>query len=139
MRVPSVASTRESSHVNGGTDRRRHSRAGVVINITYLLEGASEESVGASDDVGGGGLRLATREPLAIGTVLLLRFLMPSSKREIIARGRIVMSFYEAASKRYKHGIAFTQIEPNGTEAIVSFVESELQRHAFALQKPSKD
>ena len=113
--------------VNGGIDRRRHVRVGVATAVTYLLEGAACERAGKSSDIGGGGMRLATNEDLPIGTLLLLRFLLPKSSRELTARGRIVMSFYEAESRQYKHGIAFTQIEPDRSEEIARYVTSEVQ------------
>ena len=112
--------------MNGGTERRRHPRAGVSTAVTYLIDGAVFERAGNASDIGGGGMRLGTSEDLAIGTVLLLRFLLPNGRREFLARGRIVMSFYESESKRYQHGIAFTQIDPDGRDDIVRYVASEL-------------
>ncbi len=125
--------------MNGGTDRRRHARAGVATSVTYLVEGATSQRIGASSDIGGGGMRLATSEAISMGTLLLLRFLMPTSPREITARGRIVMSFFEAESTQYKHGIAFTQIEPIGKDEIVRYVTSELQLRALDFKAPTNE
>ncbi len=125
--------------MNGGGDRRRHVRVGVATSVTYLVEGAASQHVGGSNDIGGGGMRLATSEPISMGTLLLVRFLMPTSAREITARGRIVMSFFEAQSGQYKHGIAFTQIEPTGRDEIVRYVTSELQLRALDFKRPAND
>jgi c-di-GMP-binding flagellar brake protein YcgR len=85
---------------------------------------------GASSDLGGGGIRLATDEDLPLGEFLLLRFRLPSAERELIARGRIVLSFYNSENKQFFHGIAFTQIDPRDQDEIVRFVAGEVQRLA---------
>jgi len=45
-----------------------------------------------------------------------------------MAKGRIVLSFYNAEDKRFLHGIAFTQIDPRDQEEIVRYVAAEVQR-----------
>jgi c-di-GMP-binding flagellar brake protein YcgR len=107
---------------------RRYLRAPVSMGISYALEGEAATVDAHSSDLGGGGLRLATHEDLALGTVLLLRFTLPGAHRETVARGRIVLSFYNADSAQFFHGIAFTQIDPRDQEAIVQFVAFEIAR-----------
>ena len=85
---------------------------------------------GHSSDLGGGGVRLATDEDLPLGSVLVLRFTIPSVAREIMAKGRIVLSFYNAEDNRFFHGIAFTSIDPRDQEEIVKYVSGEVQRLA---------
>jgi c-di-GMP-binding flagellar brake protein YcgR len=46
----------------------------------------------------------------------------------MVAKGRIVLSFYNAEDKRFLHGIAFTQIDPRDQEEIIRYVASEVQR-----------
>ena len=60
---------------------------------------------------------------LPLGTVLLLRFRLPNVDREMVMRGRIVLSFYKADVKRFFHGIAFTQIDPADQAHIIEYVE----------------
>lgn len=74
-------------------------------------------------DLGGGGVRLATDEDLPLGTVLLLRYRIPNVDREMVMRGRIVLSFFKANEQRFYHGIAFTQIDPGDQDEIVRYVE----------------
>ena len=83
----------------------------------------SDAKTSEAIDLGGGGVRLATDEDLPLGTVLLLRFRIPTSDREMVMRGRIVLSFYKANEQRFFHGIAFTQIDPADQAAIVRYVE----------------
>ena len=59
-----------------------------------------------------------------------MRFPLPEGSREVVARGRIVLSFYNAESKQYFHGIAFTHIDPRDQESIIQYVASEVQRLA---------
>lgn len=115
--------------VRGGAnvERRRFARVAVAADIGYTREDA-DPMTGFLSDLGGGGIRLATEEDLPLGSVLLLRFRTPSLEREVVARGRIVLSFFEAKQRRYLHGVAFTQIDPRDQEAIVAFVATEIKR-----------
>ena len=113
------------------TYRRRYVRVQVSFPVTYVCDGTDEPKEGRSSDLGGGGIRLATDEDLPLGTVLLLRFRLGSVEREMVARGRIVLSFYNAEAKRFFHGIAFTQIDPRDQEEIIRFVAAEVQRLAL--------
>lgn len=108
---------------------RRYLRAPVSMRVAYTLDGEAAANHSHSSDLGGGGLRLATQEDLALGTVLLLRFTLPGAARETVARGRIVLSFYNADSAQFHHGIAFTQIDPRDQETIIQFVAAEIDRN----------
>jgi c-di-GMP-binding flagellar brake protein YcgR len=94
--------------------------------VEYSCDGDDTVKAGHAVDLGGGGMRLATADDLAQGTFLFLRFRLPDGGREILARARIVLSFFNAESKQYYHGIAFTQIDPNDQVAIVRFIEATL-------------
>jgi c-di-GMP-binding flagellar brake protein YcgR len=104
-------------------------RAEVQLPVEYRREdSAGEASSGAMKaakaiDLGGGGVRLATDEDLPLGTVLLLRYRIPNVDREMVMRGRIVLSFFKANEQRFYHGIAFTQIDPGDQDEIVRYVE----------------
>lgn len=60
----------------------------------------------------------------------MLRFPLATSEREVVVRGRIVLSFYNAEDKQFMHGIAFTSIDPRDQEAIIRYVATEVQRQA---------
>ena len=111
--------------------RRRYVRVAVAATITYARDGEGETKSAQSSDLGGGGIRVATDEDLPLGAVLLLRFKVPGVSRELVARGRIVLSFYNAEDKRFFHGVAFTQIDPKDQEEIVRYVAAEVQRLAL--------
>jgi c-di-GMP-binding flagellar brake protein YcgR len=112
--------------------RRRYVRVAVSVPVTYARDGESDTSTGQSSDLGGGGIRLATDEDLPLGSVLLLRFGLPKVEREIVVRGRIVLSFYNAEDGRFFHGVVFTHIDPRDQEEIVRYVAGEVQRRAAA-------
>ncbi len=118
------------SDVHGKLDRRRYVRIAVAIPVSYT--GSEQEpKSGHVSDLGGGGVRLASDEDLSLGSVLLLRFALPDVGRELVARGRIVLSFYNAEDKRFFHGIAFTQIDPRDQEEIIRYISGEVQRLAL--------
>jgi c-di-GMP-binding flagellar brake protein YcgR len=111
--------------------RRRYVRVDVDLPVSYSRESSETSKQGSSSDLGGGGIRLATDEDLPLGDVLLLRFRLPTVERELIARGRIVLSFYNSENKLYFHGIAFTRIDPRDQDEIIRYVAGEVQRLAF--------
>jgi c-di-GMP-binding flagellar brake protein YcgR len=111
--------------------RRRYVRVPVSVAVPYEREGVEGPKQGRSSDLGGGGIRLGTDEDLPLGSVLLLRFKLPGGEREMLARGRIVLSFYNAEDRRFFHGIAFTQIDPRDQEEIVRFTAGEIERLAL--------
>jgi c-di-GMP-binding flagellar brake protein YcgR len=110
--------------------RRRYVRVPVSVPVPYEREGAEGIRHGRSSDLGGGGIRLGTDEDIPLGSVLLLRFKLPGGEREMLARGRIVLSFYNAEESRFFHGIAFTQIDPRDQEEIVRYTAAEIERLA---------
>ncbi len=118
--------------------RRRYVRVSVAAEITYTRDGDETPRAGSSSDLGGGGVRLATDEDLPLGSILMLRFPLPGVDRDVIVRGRIVLSFYNAEDKRFMHGIAFTSIDPRDQEEIVRYVATEVQRQALA-DEPIED
>lgn len=122
---------KDKGAVKNDVYRRRYVRVGVATAVTYSIEGQDGTRVGGSNDLGGGGIRLATDEDIPFGAVLLLRFPLPGNGREIMARGRIVLSFYNAELKQYNHGIAFTQIDPKDQEELVRRIAEEVQRIAL--------
>ncbi len=111
--------------------RRRYVRVGLDAPVSYEREGVEGPKEGRSSDLGGGGIRLSTSEDLPLGSVLLLRFRLPDVDRDILARGRIVLSFYNAEEQRFFHGIAFTQIDPRDQDEIVRYATTEVQRMAL--------
>jgi len=113
---------------NAEVYRRKYARVAVETAVKYVRDGETNMKVGSSSDLGGGGIRLATDEDLPLGAVLVLHFPVPGVEREMMAKGRIVLSFYNAEDKRFLHGIAFTQIDPRDQEAIVSYVADEIER-----------
>ncbi|MBD5633948.1 MAG: PilZ domain-containing protein [Candidatus Eremiobacteraeota bacterium] len=108
--------------------RRRYVRVAVEMTVKYARDGESENKIGFSSDLGAGGIRLATEEDLPLGAVLMLHFPLPHVEREMVVRGRIVLSFYNAEDKRFLHGIVFTQIDPRDQEEIGRYVSSEIHR-----------
>ncbi len=120
----------------GEVYRRRYVRVAVAMPVSYTREGEEPSKNGHMSDLGGGGIRLATDEDLPLGTVMLLRFTLPNLERELVARGRIVLSFYNAEDKRFFHGIAFTQIDPRDQEEIIGYVAAEVQRIAVEGEPP---
>jgi c-di-GMP-binding flagellar brake protein YcgR len=121
-----------------GTYRRRYVRVPVGLDVNYVRDGFDEAKAGRLSDLGGGGVRLASDEDLALGAVLLLRFELPTASRELVARGRIVLSFYDAEAQQFFHGIAFTQIDPRDQEVIVTYVNDEVQRIASIEEKAAE-
>ena len=107
--------------------QRRFVRAPVDFPVTVIVPGHELILSGRAIDLSGGGLRVATPSDLPSGQSVVMRFLLPTSTREILVRGRIVLSFYDATTRKYAHGVAFTQYAQPDQETIVQYV---LQRQS---------
>jgi hypothetical protein len=101
-------------------------RVSVNFPVSVILSGEELVLPGEALDLGAGGIRVAIATDLPRGQNLVLRFSLPNDAREFVVRGRVVLSFYDAASGRYAHGIAFTQYTSQDRDTLDSFVRGKL-------------
>ena len=99
-------------------------RVNAEFPTTVILPGHELVLAGTALDVSRGGMRVATPTDLPPGQTIVLRFTLPKQDRELLVRGRIVLSFFDATARQYAHGVAFTQYAPHDQEAIERFIES---------------
>ncbi len=83
---------------------------------------------GSAVDLSGGGVRVITKNDLNSGQNVTLRFALPESGNEMMVRGRVVLSFFDAAKQQFAHGIAFTQIASADQSALVEYIHEMQQR-----------
>jgi hypothetical protein len=93
-----------------------------------IVPGAELVLTGESLDLSRGGMRVATSTDLPAGQPIMLRFMLPNSMAELLVRGKIVLSFYDASTKSFSHGIAFTQYTTHDHDVISSFVTAQETR-----------
>ena len=111
--------------MNSGSDQapeRKHLRVNAEFPATVILPGHELILSGKAVDLSGGGMRVATTTDLPSGQTIVLRFTLPGQERELLVRGRIVLSFYDASTRQYAHGVAFTQYGPNDQDAIAQYI-----------------
>lgn len=102
--------------------QRRFFRANVDLAVTVIVPGHELILSGVARDVSRGGMRVTTSTDLPAGQAVVIRFLLPESERELLMRGKVVLSFYDASTKQYAHGIAFTQYTPHDLDAVARWV-----------------
>lgn len=102
---------------------RKHLRVNADFPATVILPGHELVLAGTALDLSGGGMRVATATDLPPGQAIVLRFTLPGQDRELLVRGRIVLSFFDAGWRHYAHGIAFTQYSTQDQAAIERFIE----------------
>jgi c-di-GMP-binding flagellar brake protein YcgR len=105
-----------------GAHQRRFFRAEISIPVTLIVPGQELVLSGSSLDLSRGGMRISTTVDLPTGQSIVLRFRLPEEERDMLLRGRIILSFYDAAEKTFMHGIAFTQYTPHDFEHIGAYV-----------------
>ena len=108
---------------------RRFFRAIVDFPVTIIVPGHELVLTGAAVDLSRGGMRITTTTDLPAGQPIVLRFTLPSSDREMLVRAKIALTFYDNSTKRYAHGVAFTQYTSSDHEKIAAYV---------AAQQPAK-
>ena len=112
-----------------GPQQRRFFRAAVDFPVAVTVSGNGEPIEGSAVDLSGGGMRVITKSDLSAGQNITLRFSLPEGEREMMVRGRVVLSFFDASRQQYAHGVAFTQIAAPDQSEIVEFIH-ELQQRA---------
>lgn len=111
--------------MNTGSEQapeRKFLRVNADFPATVILPGHELILSGKAVDLSRGGMRVVTATDLPSGQTIVLRFALPGQPRELIVRGRIVLSFYDATSKQFAHGVAFTQYAPQDQEAIEHYI-----------------
>ena len=112
-----------------GPQQRRFFRAAVDFPVAVAVSGSDTVLDGTAVDLSGGGMRAITKTDLSAGQNITLRFTLPAGSREMMVRGRVVLSFFDASRQQFAHGIAFTQIAAPDQSEIVEYIH-ELQQRA---------
>lgn len=107
---------------------RRFFRANVNFPVTIIVPGHELILTGTAFDLSRGGMRVSTSTDLPAGQPIVLRFILSDGERELLVRGKIVLSFYDASTKTYAHGIAFTQYTTQDHDQIAGFVTNAESR-----------
>ena len=113
---------------SGSPQQRRFFRAAVDFPVTVIVPGGELVMYGDAVDLSGGGVRVTTKNDLSSGQNVTLRFSLPEDEREMMIRGRVVLSFFDAGKQQFAHGVAFTQIAAADQSAIVDFIHELQQR-----------
>jgi c-di-GMP-binding flagellar brake protein YcgR len=113
---------------NETPSRRRTRRTATDFPVTVIIPGGELILPAAALDLSAGGIRVATASDLPTGQKIAMRFTLPRDDREVLALGRIVLSYFEAQQKRYLHGVAFTQISHDDQARIAAFVDASPEK-----------
>ncbi len=106
--------------------RRRFERAPVNMAVSYSIVGDGRSQNVSAIDLSGSGVRISSVERLGPGTQIELQSRLPKTKRVILCRGQVIMSFFDDKTNQYSHGVAFTYVSQSDQEAIVAFVQDTL-------------
>ncbi len=120
-RAQRTSNIRVSTQENRSHERR-YFRTAVDFPVTIIVPGHELVLNGKAIDLSRGGMRVATGADLPAGQPIVLRFSLETDARELLVRAKIVLTFYDASSKSYAHGIAFTQYSSQDHDAIASFI-----------------
>lgn len=112
-----------------GPQQRRFFRAAVDFPVAVTAAGNDAVIEGSAADLSGGGMRVFTKSDLSAGQNITMRFALPETGRDMMVRGRVVLSFFDAGRQQFAHGIAFTQIAAPDQSEIVEYIH-ELQQRA---------
>ncbi len=113
-------SVRTGKETNAFAAQRRFARATVDLEAGFTALNSPGERPARIGDLSAGGLRLMTDQDLPAGSIIAVRFSL--GEREVRVQGRVVLSYFEAKTNRFGHGIAFTAIAPGAQAAIAAFV-----------------
>jgi len=116
--------------MTGDLHRRQYVRVSVSLPVEFTLEGEATPHDGSVFDLGAGGMRLVASYDLPPRANINLKFRLPAAERNIAARGRVVLSFFQRNEQKFHHGVAFTSLDPKDRLVISEFVDrQEAQRN----------
>ncbi|HXW75996.1 MAG TPA: PilZ domain-containing protein [Candidatus Eremiobacteraceae bacterium] len=111
--------------MNGDLRRRQYVCVEVSLPVEFSLEGEAASHDGSVFDLGAGGMRLVASYDLPPRANVNLKFRLPAAERMVVARGHVVLSFFQRNEQKFHHGIAFTSIDPKDRTVIAEFVEHQ--------------
>lgn len=100
---------------------RRHLRATVVVTIDR--GSTRKQFLGKAQNISESGIYLETSQPLEVGNVFDLSFLLPKLEERISGRGEVVRVEQKESSGDYGAGIRFVDLPDTSVRNIRRFVE----------------
>lgn len=109
----------ESDQIPG----RRDERVDVEFPVSVIVPGYELVIQADAIDLSRGGMRVACATDLPAGQAVVLRFALAEGADDLLLRGRIVLTFYDAILQQYALGVAFTQYAPKDLAALETFID----------------
>lgn len=103
-------------------ERRQFDHVRVSLPVSYSIFGEDELQRVRAVDLSNGGMRFLDSAELFRDSQISLRFYLPESDHEIVARGRIVMSFFDSSQQQYSHSVTFTRIAAADLQTIGQYI-----------------
>jgi uncharacterized protein (TIGR02266 family) len=100
---------------------RRHLRATVVVTVDRGT--TRKQFIGKAQNISESGIYLETSQPLEVGNVFQLSFLLPKLEERVSGRGEVVRVEQKDTSGEYGAGIRFVEIPEVSISHIRKFVE----------------
>jgi uncharacterized protein (TIGR02266 family) len=101
-----------------GVEKRAYPRVPLVAKVDVESEGYGFLAV--AQDISAGGMRVATANPLPVGALLEITFVVPDTERKIRARA-VVRHVVEGSAM----GVQFQNLSPEDAATIRAFVEKQ--------------
>lgn len=116
----------ETEGSSSGADRRRFERAEVVVQIEYsTVDDLFSEF---TRDINEGGLFIETEDPLALGTIVDLQFLLPGSSDPIKAAAEIVRLSDGSGGEPVGMAVEFDSLPADARKRINELIRSMRSR-----------
>jgi len=107
---------------------RVHLRTRVSMEVSLGVAGESVSHTGYSEDISEGGLYLEALEPVDLGTVVRIQFMLPGHKKPIEGSAEVVRVARLKDRDRYGIGLRFVGPDPGTTDRVKKFVMQEVGR-----------
>lgn len=98
-------------------EKRVHPRVPLIAKVE--AESESHSFLAVTQDISSGGMRIATANPVEVGHILQLTFVLPDSERKIRVRA-VVRHVVEGSAM----GVQFQDLAPDDLAAIRAFLRA---------------
>lgn len=101
----------------------RAARVETEFPLEVVTAGQKNGTSAVAIDIGRGGMRIASTNPIPEGSTVMLHFALPASDRKITLRGRVLQRKH--VFREHHHNVMFIEPDPNDIGRIEHFMRSQ--------------
>lgn len=96
----------------------------IRVNLSANVDFKGSKSAATVLDISKSGILIETKEPFAVGTTIIIDFLLPGIKSRVRAKTMVVREVKERSSEHGRYGLAFLKLDDKYQSLLGSFIDA---------------